>query len=94
MQTNEKLVTNLDHKGTELPLSKRSYYKIKLKNTISINEFGHENKHVYPAYLLKEKLENNMKFLLKFFRDAQVKDFHRFMYNKAKRKEKNALAML
>ena len=52
------MVANLDHKGIEFPISKKSYHKIEFKNNIGIHVFRYKNKCVYPFYLSKENFEN------------------------------------
>ena len=88
----KKLVNKLDYEGINFPVSKKYYYKIEVKNRVSINVFGYENKKVYPVYLSNQKFNDNVDLFLisnKFVSHyVYLNDFDRFMFNKTKYKGK------
>ena len=63
-----------------------------MQNKICINVFCCDNKLTYPVYLSDQKFNDNMDLLLMFneFKShyAYIKDFDRFMFNKAKNRNK------
>ena len=84
------MVNNLDYEGIKFPVSKRDYCKIELKNNICVNAFCYGNELTYPVYTSDQKFENCMDLLLitdkNKFHYVYIKDFNRFMCNKAKDK--------
>ena len=67
--------------------------KIEAKNKIWINVFGYENGMVSPIYVLDQKIEDLVDFLLLIDDGTShyvyIKDFNRFMFHKTKVKTKN-----
>ena len=74
-------------------MQKKDFNKSEVKNNISINVFGYENKLVFPIYISDQKFEDSMDFLLLIDDDKShyvyIKDFSRFMFHKTKNKNKN-----
>ena len=92
-----KYVCELNYDGVVFPVSIKQINKIELQNKININVFGYENKQPYPLFVSKEKFEDHMELLLisenenKHF--VYIKDFHRFMFNQTKHKNKKHFCM-
>ena len=67
--------------------------KIEVKNNIWINVFGYENGMVSTIYVLDQKIEDFVDFLLLIddgiSHYVYIKDFNRFMFHKTKVKTKN-----
>ena len=84
----KELVSKLNYKGINFPISKKDYCKTEVQNKICINVFCYENKVVYPVYLSDQKFSDSMDLLLisdKFKSHyVYIKDFDRFMFNKTK----------
>ena len=63
-----------------------------VKNNIFINVFGCENGLVFQIFVLGQKIEVQMDFLVLVDDDKShylyIKDFNRFMFNKTKNKNK------
>ena len=74
-------------------MQEKDLSKIEVKNNISINMFGYENKLVFPVYISDQKIEGSMDLLLLIDNDKShyvyIKDFGRFMFHKTKNKNKN-----
>ena len=66
--------------------------KIEVKNNIWINVFGYENGMVSTIYVLDQKIEDFVDFLLLIDDGTShyvyIKDFNRFMFHKTKNKNK------
>ena len=88
----KKLVSSLNYEGIEFPVSRKDYCKIEKENNICINVFCYENGLTYPIYVSGEKFNDFMDLLLIFDESnshyVYIKDFNRFMFNKAKNKNK------
>ena len=88
----KEFVNNLNYEGIDFPISKKDYCKIETQNKICINMFCYENKTTYPVYLSDEKFSDSIDLLLisnEFVSHyLYIKDFNRFMFNKAKHKGK------
>ena len=88
----KKLVKNLDNDQIEFPVQEKDFSKIETKNNICINVFGYENGLVFPTIVSDQKFENFMDLLLVTDGDkshyAYIEDFNRFMFHKAKNKNK------
>ena len=73
-------------------MQEKDLSKIEVKNNISINMFGYENKLVFPVYISDQKIEGSMDLLLLIDNDKShyvyIKDFGRFMFHKTKNKNK------
>ena len=73
-------------------MKEKDFDKIEVKNNMCINVFGYENELVFPIYVLDQKLEDSMDFLLLINDDKShyvyIKDFDRFMFHKTKNKNK------
>ena len=91
-QKDKELVNDLDCKGIKFHVSEEEFNKTEMKNNICINVFCYENKLIFPIYISDQKFENSMDLLLIFDGDkshVNMKDFDRFMFSKAKNKNKN-----
>ena len=84
------MINDLDYEGIKFPVSKKDYCRIERQNNIYINVFSYENNLAYPVYLSDQKCHNSMDLLLisdeNNSHDVYIKDFNRFMCNKAKNK--------
>ena len=91
-KNDKELVSKLNYKGINFPVSKKDYCKIEVQNKICINVFCYDYKVIYPTYLSDQKFGNSMGLLLtsdKFKSHyVYIKDFDRFMFNKTKYKGK------
>ena len=89
-KVDKKFANNLNHDGIEFPVKEKDFDKIEIQNNISINVFGYENKLVFPSYISNETFEDSMDLLLLIENNrsnyAYIKDFNRFMFDKAKNK--------
>ena len=45
-------------------MQEKDFSKIEMKNNICINEFGYENRLVFPIHVSDQKFEDSMDFLL------------------------------
>ena len=88
----KKLANYLDYDEIEFPVQEKDFGKIETKNNICINVFGYENGLVFPTIVSDQKFENFMDLLLVTDGDkshyAYIEDFNRFMFHKAKNKNK------
>ena len=88
----KELISKLNYKSVDFPVSKKDYCKIEVRNNTRINVFCYENKVVYPAYLSNQKFNDSMDLLLisnEFISHyVYIKDFDRLMFNKTKCKGK------
>ena len=88
----KKLANYLDYDEIEFPVQEKDFDKIETKNNICINVFGYENGLVFPTIVSHQKFENFMYLLLVTDGDkshyAYIEDFNRFMFHKAKNKNK------
>ena len=86
----KKLVGSLNYEGIEFPVSRKDYCKI---DNICINVFCYENRLTYPTFVSGEKFSDCMDLLLIFDENKShyvyIKYFNRFMFSKAKNKNKN-----
>ena len=69
---------------------------IKMKSKIiCINVFGYDNGLIFPIHILDQKFKDSMDLLLLIDNDKShyvyIKDFNRFMFHRAKSKNKNCL---
>ena len=91
-RTGKNMFSDLDYEGTEFPVSKKDFDKIKKKNNICINVFCYENGLVYPVHISDENFKNCIDLLL--ITDGNkshyvyIKDCNRFICSKAKCKSK------
>ena len=73
-------------------MQEKDFNKIEVKSNISINVFRYENRLVFPIYISDQKFEDSMDLLLLIDNDKShyvyVKYFNRFMFHKAKNKNK------
>ena len=73
-------------------MQEKNFNKIEVKYNICINMFGYENGLVFPIYVSDQKFEDSMDLLLLIDNDKShyvyIKDFARFMFHKAKNKNK------
>ena len=73
-------------------MQEKDFSKIEVKNNICINVFGYENELVFPIFVSDQKFEDSMDLLLLNDDDelnhVYIKDFDRFMFHKAKNKNK------
>ena len=69
-------------------MQEKDFSKIEVKNNITINMFGYENGLVFLIYVLDQKFEDSMDFLLLLDDDkpyyVYIKDFDRFMFQTTK----------
>ena len=86
------MISDINYEGIEFPVSKKDYCKVEKQNNICINVFCYENGLTYSVYLSDQKFGDTMDLLLITNENKShyvyIKDFNRFMYNKAKNKYK------
>ena len=86
------MINDLNYEGIKFPVSKKDYCKIERQNNICINVFCCENRLTYPVHVSDQKFHDFMDVLLipdeSKSRYVYIKDFDRFMCNKAKNKNK------
>ena len=96
-KVDKQYIGNLDYSGIEFPVATKQYNKIEKQNEININVFGYEEKQPYPIYVSKEKNEDCLNLLLITENENKhyvlIKDFHKFMYNQTKQKERKHFCM-
>ena len=88
----KKLVNDLNYDGVGFPVQEKDFSKIETKNNICINVFCYENRLTFPIYISNQKFENSMDSLLVSNENKShvyMKDFNRFMFNKAENENKN-----
>ena len=90
-----ELMTDLDYKGIEFPVSKKDFSKIEVKNKICINVLCYENKLTYPVYISDQKFKNSMDLLMISNENKSnyehIKDFERFVFSETKSKKKKII---
>ena len=73
-------------------MQEKDFNKIKVKNNICINVFGHENGLAFPIYISYQKFEDSIDLSLLIDNDKShyvyIKGFDRFMFHKTKNKSK------
>ena len=73
-------------------MEEKDFDKIEIKNNVCINVFGYRNGLIFPSYVLSQKFEDLMDFLLLVDGDKShyvyIKDFNRFMFHKTKNENK------
>ena len=88
----KKIINDLDYEGIKCPVSKKDHCKIERQNNILINVFSHENELTYTVYLSDQRCGDSMDLLLISDENKShyvcIKDFNRFMCNKARYKNK------
>ena len=57
MQTDKKLVTDLNYDGVGFPVREKNFCKIKTKYDICINVYCYENKMTFPIYISDQEFE-------------------------------------
>ena len=89
----KKIAKQHSFKGVEFSVNKKDYAKTEKRNNISINVLGYEDETPYPIYVSKQTFEKHVDLLvLSNSKNSQyvlIKDFNRFMTNKAKRLDKS-----
>ena len=89
-KVDRKMINVLNHERIKFPVSKKDIMKIERQNNIFVNVFCYENNLTYPVYASDQKLEKCMDLLLISNKNKShyvyIKDFNRFMCNKAKNK--------
>ena len=92
LKNDKKAAEELNYNGIEFPVQEKDFNKIDVKNNICINVFGHDNRLVFPIYISDQKFEDSMDLLLLIDNNKShyvyIKDFNRFMFHKAKNKNK------
>ena len=92
MQSDRKLGSNLDCDRIELHVDKKDFNKIETKNNICINVHCYEKKLTFLIHISDQTFKNSMDLLLLIDENKShyvyIKDFHRFMFYKAKNKNK------
>ena len=88
----QNMVNSVDYEGIIFPVSKKDLDKIEKKNIICISVFCCENNLFYPLHISDQKIENCMDLLMITDKNKShyvyIKDFYRFMCNKANNKNK------
>ena len=82
----------LDYNEIQVPVQKKDFNKIEVKNNICINVFGYKNEMVFPIYISDQKFEESMDLLILSDNDKShylyIKDLDRSMFHKTKNKNK------
>ena len=86
------LASNLNYEGIVFPVKEKDFKKIGVRNNISVNVFGYEDKLVFPIYISNKYFDDSIDLLL-FLEDNKshyvyIKDFNIFMFHKTKKKKK------
>ena len=93
LKNDKKVIEKLDCNEIEFLVQEKDFSKIEVKKNIRINVFGYENKLVFPVYISNQIFEDSMDLLLLTDNDKShyvyIKYFNRFMFHKAKNKNKN-----
>ena len=92
MQSDRKLGSNLDCDRIELHVDRKDFNKIETKNNICIIVHCYEKKLTFLIHISDQTFKNSMDLLLLIDENKShyvyIKDFHRFMFYKAKNKNK------
>ena len=87
-KADKNMINDHNYEGIELPVSRKDYCKIEVKNNICINVFCYENNLVYLVYVSNDKFENCMDLLIMAGENKShygyIKDLNGFMCNKQK----------
>ena len=91
-QSVRKLGSDLDYDRIKLHVDKKDFDKIETKNNICINVHCYEKKLTFLIHISDQTFKNSMDLLLLIDENKShyvyIKDFHRFMFYKAKNKNK------
>ena len=91
-KTDKELVNDLNYDRIDFPVREKDVSKIETKNNICINVYCYESKLTFPIYVSDQKFENSMNLFLATDENKShyvyMKDFDRFMFHKAKNKNK------
>ena len=89
-KADKNMVHDLDYKDIEFPVPGKDLGTIEKTNNVFINVFCYENELIYPVHMSDQKYEDCMDLLLITDENKShyvyIKDFHRFMSNKARYK--------
>lgn len=81
-------VDELDYTEIKFPVTINQVPKIEIRNNISFNIFGYENKKVFPLYISRYNYSDKCDMLLlsksKTTHYVWIKDFNRLLFNKTK----------
>ena len=86
-KADKEFTKKLDFKDIKFPVKIRDTHKTEKKNSISISDFGYENKEKHPISVSKKCLEEkHVDLLLSIGEDGKrhhvlTKDFNTFMYD-------------
>ena len=87
------MANDFNYGRIEFPVREKSSSKLEKKNSIYINVFCYENILSFLIYISDQKFENSMDLLLIINENKShyicIKHFDRFMFHKAKNKNKN-----
>ena len=93
LKNDKKIAKKLNYDGIGFPVQEKDFNKIEIKNNISINVFGYDNRLAFPIYISDQKFEDQMDLLRLIDNDKShyvyIKNFNRFMFHKTKNKIKN-----
>ena len=88
-----RMVNGLDYDDINFLFLKRNKARLNKKNNICINEFGCENRLVFPVHVSDEQFGDTMGLSLitgdSKLHYVYIKDVNKFMCNKAKHEGKN-----
>ena len=88
----KEMINKLDYEEIKFPVLKKGYCKIERQNNIYINVFCYESGLTYPIYVSNQMFKDCVDFLLipneKKSHYVSIKNFNRFMCNKANNKNK------
>ena len=91
-KVDQKMINDLDYQGIKFLVSKQDYCRIERQKSTCINVFCYENGLIYPLYVSNQNFHNSIDLLLRSNKNKShyeyIKNFNRFMYNKAKSKNK------
>lgn len=93
MLVDRRMVNGLDYDDINFLFLKRNKARLNKKNNICTNEFGYENRLVFPVHVSDEQFGDTMGLSLitgdSKLHYVYIKDVNKFMCNKAKHKGKN-----
>ena len=91
-KTDKKIAEELNYDEIEFPIQEIDFNKVEVKNNISINVFGYENRLVFLIYISDQQFKDSLGLLLLIDNDKShyvyIKEFNKFMFHKTKNKNK------
>ena len=64
LKNDRKIAEELNYYGIKFPIHEKDVNKIEIKNDTCINEFGYDNRLIFPIHISDQKFEDSMDLLL------------------------------